>query len=450
MKKEPTPPPIEVKKEPTPPPVEVKKEPEPPKPAPINASLRRACMSYIGDWKIEGEELVQRASVQSSQLIFGDFTWKDYDFSAEVKVAGESATIHLLHRVTSGGQAYFSTSTWKPNSKVYAVALEAGRSAVSIHHPGGIRKDNWHQVRARVRGAQSQYFLDGRLVLVFEDSRNPQGAVGLAAYRTSAQFRNLQVTDPAGKVLFHGLPDIPALPDWSLGPAAPPSTEELYCLKGHCAPVVSVVFARNGRLLSSSDGSYLVWDETTKYRRVGGPGCTVRLWDLATGKELDHSPLASPASNNWPVTGLLASPQANTFASARHDLGQSDKGAIYKAQMWVIAGNKLQPRVLLPESLPGPMMLSFSPEGRRLLAMNTVGSVWEWDLFFPKLTRQVTGKLPGVSTLAMAPGGRGALLVRRDQPFAEFDLGTGKQTRRGKIPVGLSRSWPSRPTTARS
>ena len=57
--------------------------------------------------------------------------------------------------------------------------------------------------------------MDGVSVVKVEHARYKDGRVGLRTFKTQARFRNLKVTDPAGKVLFEGVPDLPATTvDW--------------------------------------------------------------------------------------------------------------------------------------------------------------------------------------------------------------------------------------------
>jgi hypothetical protein len=66
-----------------------------------------------------------------------------------------------------------------------------------------------------VRGKTVETYLVGDLVFKVDHERHTAGRVGLRTFNTQARFRNLKVTDPDGKTLFEGLPELPArIVDW--------------------------------------------------------------------------------------------------------------------------------------------------------------------------------------------------------------------------------------------
>jgi hypothetical protein len=74
--------------------------------------------------------------------------------------------------------------------------------------------DTWAQARVSVRGDHAQCFLGGQKLFDSPiDKRNATGCVGLMTWLGSYRFRNIKVTDPAGKVLLEGLPDLD--PAWA-------------------------------------------------------------------------------------------------------------------------------------------------------------------------------------------------------------------------------------------
>jgi hypothetical protein len=57
--------------------------------------------------------------------------------------------------------------------------------------------------------------VDAASIVKADHERYKEGRVGLRTFKTHARYRNLKVTDPAGKVLFEGLPELPAkVVDW--------------------------------------------------------------------------------------------------------------------------------------------------------------------------------------------------------------------------------------------
>jgi serine/threonine protein kinase/WD40 repeat protein len=404
-----------------------------PPPAEVDAKVRRAYRTFMGDWRIEGGELVHATPRAVANLIFGDFTWKDYDFSARVKV-NEGGTVALRYRVNGKGSGNFVLDTAGPNTKDRVATVELGKFEQKGDRPGSLQVNRWHAVRVSLRGAHCQCFLDGRLAFEYDDARNPRGAVGFWATQAS-RIDNIRVADPEGRVLFLGLPELPAAIDLAFPLDEAPPAGELHCLKAH-APVTSVVFSRDGRrLLSSSDGDYAVRDPVTNtYPRFGTPGTAVRLWDADTGTELDAVP-ADGGNDGGPVFHLTRSPGTLSFIGNLSPRGDP-RGK--KVLLWEIAEDKLKSRLLFAESVPFLAALGFTPDGKQVLALGEAGSVWRWDVSSKTLVKQLPGPIKppaGFPAAVFAPDRRHALLWQwgnQPHPFAEIDLRTGQLTGRWK------------------
>ncbi len=391
---------------------------------------RQAYRTTAGDWKIEGNELVQGAPVEQSQVVFGDFTWTDYDLFAEVNQVRDNGHIHLLFRVSSAGHNAILIANEGASARFKADCWRWGRRTQITERPGGMARGRWCRLRVRVRGPRCQCFIDDREVLDYEDARNTQGAVGFQTCKTSARFQAIRVTDPSGKVLLDGLPDLPSAPDWSFPDSGPPSAYQRHCLKGHGAPVVSLAFSRDGRhLLSSSNGEHRTYENPNQPRRVGNPGCTVRLWDVASGKELACSRLGESQPGNGCVFGLTNVPGSTAFLSAVNDLGSPYDKPTQQLRLWEIVDNRLQSRLLGPETYTDLWSLHCTSDGRRFLMLNSTGSLWEWDLIQKKLMRHQPASFTNVKGVAIAPDSRTALLTLASQPGTVIDLATG-QTKR--------------------
>ncbi len=178
---------------------------------PLEAELRRAYKNSTGNWKIDGDELVQESpSAGDSTLVFGDFAWKDYDFACEGKKISGGGEFGLVYRVTNSGRGEYLLGRWKGTWES-AGSMDLGKyQRLRQRDTGKPVEDRWYKLRMRIRGAHFQCFRDDQPVFDFDDPKNPQGGVGLRTWNTAARFRNLRVTDPAGKVLLEGFPRLPA------------------------------------------------------------------------------------------------------------------------------------------------------------------------------------------------------------------------------------------------
>ncbi len=168
-------------------------------------------ISHRGDWRIDGEEIVQtQLGVQGQLLTFGDPTWSEYDLSFEgrvpnqTRVHGFSAMYHLKsprEYVAFGVGIYYNrghevsrsiAGKWHRNKGMFA--------------KGAIEPEKWHQIRVKVRGTTAHCYLDDQLLFVCDEPLFGSGQCGLATYDTRARFRNIRVETPDGVVLWKGPP----------------------------------------------------------------------------------------------------------------------------------------------------------------------------------------------------------------------------------------------------
>jgi WD40 repeat protein len=416
---------------------------KPQQPVPLTPiQARRAYQNRGGDWRIEGDEVVERELMPDVQLVFGDPTWKDYDFGCEVKKIAGNDLVGLSYRITEKGHGTVSIGAFGNKTDLVGAAhrgtwTELGRRG------GGWQADRWYTLRVELRGPRCQFFLDNQMLFDVQDQKNLQGAVGLLAWGTAVRFRNIRVTDPAGNSLLAGLPELPDGPDqWPVA-TEKAADAQLHNLKGHGAPVTAVTFSRDGRqVLSTSDAETGHWDPKGNYYYFVAPASTIRLWDTDTGKQLACSPILQPVWENHGFLRLALTPTASPFLSFRRRTS--------KVELWDIAEGKLQTKLRFPESAPGLLDLAFTPDGGKARALGVDASLWEWDVNDKILIRQLPGALKDVSCGALAPDGRLALLARRNQPFAELDLATGKQTDRWKQAVGVVRCLTFAPDSRRA
>jgi len=165
-------------------------------------------------------------------------------------------------------------------------------------------------------------------------------------------------------------------------------------LAGHTSPVTSVSFSPDGRTLAS-----------------GSRDNTIRLWDLATGKEQ-----AVLAGHTGSVDSLSFSPDGRTLASGSGD---------HTIRLWDLATGKEQ--AVLAGHMYGVSSVSFSPDGRTLAS----GGSWDntmrlWDLATGKEQAVLAGDMYRVSSVSFSPDGRTLASGSWDNNIRLWDLATGK------------------------
>jgi WD40 repeat protein len=142
-------------------------------------------------------------------------------------------------------------------------------------------------------------------------------------------------------------------------------------MKGHTAKITQVVFSPDGLHLASSslDG-------------------TVKVWDIATGKEVVTFHDAAP------VLGVAFSPDSLRLASASED---------HTVKLWATAGKK--PRVMGP----GIGCVVFSPDSKRLAGIGETShgryGAYVWNVATGKRLLRLEGAV-GASRIAWSPDAR--------------------------------------------
>ena len=175
------------------------------------------------------------------------------------------------------------------------------------------------------------------------------------------------------------------------------SGRELRRFSGHSAPVMSIAVTGNGRRALSGS-----WDGT------------MRLWDLEEGKEL-HS-----FSGQWKAIKSVAISHDGRWALS----GSDDK----LLRMWDLE------RGTETRQLTGHAELvqsaALSPDARHALSGSDDGTVRLWDLETGGEIRRFEGHTDTVTSVALGPDGRWVVSGSSDHTVRLWDLETGRDCRR--------------------
>jgi hypothetical protein len=176
----------------------------------------RASFTNRGDWSIDGAEIVQdNARGGDCEIVFGDPAWTDYNFVCEGQVVRGRGEISETFRVNDAGRYEWVIGRWTFDCESLGSVTKDGLERVRWRKTNRLEPGRWYKLEARVRGKSIECLLDGTSVFTAEHDRHPAGRIGLRTYDTQARYRNLKVTDPDGKILFEGLPELPArVVDW--------------------------------------------------------------------------------------------------------------------------------------------------------------------------------------------------------------------------------------------
>ena len=163
-------------------------------------------------WRIVGNELVQTTHRQLACLAFGDPTWTDYSFSADVKLVQDTSAVGLMFRHGGKGNYWYDAAGIANNSPEQGsicrwidgefTVLPTRRTRDAILTPG-----RWHRMRVDVKGEEFVAYLDGQLAFAASDASMARGRVGFRVM-DACRFRNVRVAAPNGKIMWEGLPEM--------------------------------------------------------------------------------------------------------------------------------------------------------------------------------------------------------------------------------------------------
>jgi hypothetical protein len=164
--------------------------------------------AHRGKWRIADGCLEQTTRSEHVSILFGDRSWSNYDYSLEfLRVEGDCWMLFLVDPEKAGclfGLSAFHNSAhdlvgWAPPGKPWRTFAKKD---------GSVPSGTWQRARVSVRGSHAQCFLNGQKVLDCQIDTHSTGAVGLRTWGGRYRFRNIKVTDPQGKVLLEGPPEL--------------------------------------------------------------------------------------------------------------------------------------------------------------------------------------------------------------------------------------------------
>ncbi|OAI41529.1 hypothetical protein AYO40_00410 [Planctomycetaceae bacterium SCGC AG-212-D15] len=174
--------------------------------------------------------------------------------------------------------------------------------------------------------------------------------------------------------------------------------KEIRRLDGHEDQVSSVAFTPDGKVLGS-----------------GSRDATVRLWDVATGKETRRLKMPGPGGCRSEVKALAFAPDGKMVATVA-----TENFVTHSVRLWEVATGKEVRRF-------DGVSVAFAPDGKILASGDDGGAVYLWDAATGKEIRRLDGHQEMVESVAFAPDGKTLASGGWDKTVRSWDIATGKE-----------------------
>jgi hypothetical protein len=167
-----------------------------------------------GEWQNGNGEIIHKSLEPNAAIFFGDSTWSNYTFSAEVQFVRGTGHAGLFFRdggVRGRGDYFFSVAPSGDGAAFMYRFFDGEHQMLARRKAKDVvlTPGKWQRMKIDVQGHQFTAYLDNKVILTASDDSMPKGGVGLRAWEAICRFRNIRVTAPDGTTLWRGLPEQP-------------------------------------------------------------------------------------------------------------------------------------------------------------------------------------------------------------------------------------------------
>jgi WD40 repeat protein len=208
-------------------------------------------------------------------------------------------------------------------------------------------------------------------------------------------------------------------------PVTPARVGQIYAFEGHRDEVWAVSFSPDGRRILSAGGGLYSFDDK---KWQASKDATLRLWDVATGREL--GPPFTGHSDG--IFGAVFTPDGQRILSGSHDGTVRLWDVASREELHRFTGHKNKVR-----------SVAVSRDGRYGLSGGFDRTVRLWDLVDKKAVREFSREggpahTSSIWSVALSPDGKQALTGSQDLSMRLWDVGTGAEVRAfPKHPYGV-------------
>jgi RNA polymerase sigma factor (sigma-70 family) len=188
--------------------------------------------------------------------------------------------------------------------------------------------------------------------------------------------------------------------------------------------VYRLVLAPDGKVLATqgTEEPKVVKAYSQQADLMYSPDNKVHLWDVATGKKLHQlevvadaaAPAGSPRSYRASISSFLFSPDTKTLATASSD---------NVLRVWDVATGKELRRW---DTSGYVAAIAFSPDGKKLASLGSPPIVRLWDTATGKELREHPGHSSGILVLALSPDGHTLATAGSESDVRLWDTVTGR------------------------
>jgi WD40 repeat protein/serine/threonine protein kinase len=280
-----------------------------------------------------------------------------------------------LASASGGFQKPGAVAVWDVGSgqKLWSIEIPTGTIKSVAFSPDGKRLAGAGWRYNQQKKAGGALAINGAPILKLWDSANGQELKSLEGHSKGI---NGVAFSPDGKWLASASADRTVkIWEWATGRAS-------RTLEGNSQEVSSVAFSPDGKLLAGSAGGA---SQTGDFTRPSA----VILWDTASGRSL------------WTLMGHKANVNSVAFSSDGRRLATASDDKTVK--LWELASGKEYRTLSLPDSVSSA---AFSPDGKLIATAEADGTAKIWDTSSGNKIKTFKGHIFGLNSVTFSPDGR--------------------------------------------